>query len=147
MCLKKETSQTIIHSKSFICLGQNLVVTLTLFQPSFPNLNSLKEIHFLSCASNEGKKNKNLRSMNKQVCYLHPYPEGFMPLIPALESFFLFSISPCHGCFSVSHQEEQMIMGLGCHDNRKKIRIDRLYLIEWLLISPKGKTSKLQLFS
>lgn len=24
------------------------------------------------------------------MCYLHPYPEGFMPLIPALESFFYF---------------------------------------------------------
>lgn len=38
-------------------------------------------------------------------------------------------------------------MVLGCHDNRNKIRIDRSYLIEWLLMSPKGKTSKLQLFS
>jgi len=36
-----------------------------------------------------------------------------------------------------------MIMVLGFHDNRNKIRIDRLYLIEWLLISPKGETSKL----
>lgn len=35
---------------------------------------------------------------------------------------------------------------LGFHDNGNKI-IDRSCLIEWFLILPKGKTSKLQLFS
>lgn len=70
-----------------------------------------------------------------------------MPLKSGCSYFFLFSISFCYGCFSISHQEEQMIMVLGYHDNWNKIRIDRSYLIEWLRISPKGKTSKLQLFS
>jgi len=72
-----------------------------------------------------------------------------MPLKSSLELFFfnVFSVSSCHGCFSISHWEEQMTIVLGCHDDRNKIGIDWSYLIEWLLISPKAKTSKIQLFS